>query len=249
MNEWIPTDHGFENEPQLKQPGSFRADSTEQEAAERLRDERTADDPTGRAASQSVHEEVHTLYSVGAPKGTSWGAWETAMRAGVTFEKSALAIVLVALLGGPFAIIGAFLANVEGLLSTVVFGPTVEEVLKIGLLAILVETRPYLLSSSLQIRFAAFLSAFTFAAVENLLYIHVYIADPPDSLVLWRWTVCVALHVAATSIAAQGLVRAWTRSRETQKRPTLDHAYAWLFYAILLHAAYNFAVTVWELGG
>ena len=248
MDEWIPTDHGIENEPQLQQPGSFRADPTEQDAAETLHAERTADDPTGRAASQSVHEEVHTLYSAGAPKGTSWGAWYTAMCAGVSFEKSIVAIALVALLGGPFAIVGAFLANVEGILSTVVFGPTIEEVLKIGLLAILVETRPYLLLSSIQIRVAAVLSAFTFAAVENLLYINIYIDDPPDSLVLWRWTVCIALHVAATSIAAEGLVRAWNRSRETLKRPTLDHSYAWLFYAIVLHGAYNFAATAWELG-
>ncbi len=247
MDEWIPTDHGIENEPVHQRPGTFRSDPTEELAAETLEEEAVPVDTTGRAPSQSVHEEVHTLHAAREKRGQSWGEWYLAMRAQTSRDKSIVAVVLIALLGGPLAILGTFWANIDSVISTIIFSPTIEEVMKIGLLALIVETRPYLILGPLQIRFAAFLSALAFAGVENLLYVFVYLDDPSDGLVLWRWTVCVLLHVVASSIAAEGLVRAWNRSRETLKRPTLDHAYRWLFFAIAVHGAYNLAVTVWEL--
>ena len=134
-------------------------------------------------------------------------------------------------------------------LAIVVFSPTLEEALKIGLLAIVIETRPYLLRSVWQVRLVALFSALSFAIVENLLYVGVYLDDPSEGLVAWRWTVCTGMHVVATAIAAEGLVRVWRWTDETFERPTLERAYRWLFFAIFVHGSYNLAAVLLEASG
>ncbi len=173
--------------------------------------------------------------------------WLTDRMRKTSERRTWLVALLLPLLGGPFAVVGAFLdtttsglAGMTMLLPVVVFGPTVEEILKIGLAAVIVETRPYLFKRVEQLQVAAIGSAAVFAIIENLLYLLVYISNPSPLLVIWRWTICVALHVGCTWVATQGLVFVWQRTMTELRPPKITAGGRWLLIAIVIHGAYNF---------
>lgn len=157
-----------------------------------------------------------------------------------------LAWLLVAAVAGPLAVVGALVEGVAhlnrpALLAFVVFGPVVEEMLKIGLLLWLVERRPWLVWGVAGIVSAAAASGAGFAAVENLLYLHVSVPDADAALVRWRWTVCLGMHFGCTLIASIGIVRMW-RSVIAERRPARTAiAYPWLVAAMVVHGLYNLA--------
>jgi len=239
--------HGIREEPHLRGDREHRLDPSERLAERILAAEARFDDPSGHEASQSVYDEVHPLHTMTGKTEGGWAEWYRSLRQAVTPLESWATMLLVALCSGPLAIVGAFLSHQDGPFSTIVFVPAAEELLKVGLLAILLETRPYLVRSAWQLRLVAVSSALGFATVENLLYLHVYLSNPSEGLVLWRWTVCTGMHVLATSVAAEGLVRSWRRTERTGRRPSLDHAYRWLVLAVLVHGSYNLVATLLEL--
>lgn len=179
-----------------------------------------------------------------------WKDWYERRRAGVAAWQSWMLFALIAVFSGPLAIVGTLISgHGSGILRSTVIGPTIEEMLKVGVLAFLVETRPYLLRGASQIRIAAVASALAFATIENLLYVFWYLDAPSQSLILWRWSVCTSLHVVATCIAAEGVVRVYSRSHRTLSRPDLSHGFRWLVAAIGLHGLYNAVVTTMEASG
>jgi RsiW-degrading membrane proteinase PrsW (M82 family) len=180
-----------------------------------------AQTPYARAYS----EKIHTT--------TSLSSWGTTLGA--------------ALVGGPLGVLGAFLYGF-GPLGPFVWGPTAEEVLKIGAIAMVVETRPYLIRHGYQIVIAAALSAFAFAVIENLLYLNVYLPEHSELLAGWRWNFASLLHVSASLVASLGLVKIWRDSRTDLTRPQFTRALGYLIAAIIIHGGYNVAVTIWEKG-
>jgi RsiW-degrading membrane proteinase PrsW (M82 family) len=118
-------------------------------------------------------------------------------------------------------------------------GPVIEEVLKIALATWIVEKRPYLFKSAGQIIVAAVCSGLVFAAIENLIYLHVYVPNPPLGLIAWRWTVCVGLHVGCSTVAANGLVRVWRNCVENFEKPQLSRAASYITAAVVIHGTYN----------
>ena len=146
------------------------------------------------------------------------------------------------LLAGPFAVVGAIATSgdtVFGLLRLTVFGPLAEEVLKVGLPLLVVERRPYWFGSASQILLAGLGGSVAFAGIENLLYLHVYVAEPSELLVIWRWTLCVVLHVGCSLLAAIGVTRMWRRIWRQYRRPQIGIAAPWFVAAVLIHGAYN----------
>ncbi len=153
--------------------------------------------------------------------------------------------LLVALAAGPFALFGAMFNGVElehiffTVLVVSVIGPTVEETMKIALATWVVEKRPFRFGSGRHILFCGAFSGFVFAAVENFLYLNVYVPNPSENLILWRWTVCVALHTGCSVLASVGLARVWKESMEARKRPQIGRALPYLIMAIAIHGLYN----------
>lgn len=173
-----------------------------------------------------------------------------------TGARSAIVGLLLALLSGPWAVVatlvsqfGSEAAGVGSILAICLVGPLLEEVLKASGLLWVIEKRPYLLRDRRQILFSAAMSGFCFAAMENFLYLKVYIADPTRELALWRWTICVLLHVGCTSISGYGLARVWERTMSGRTRPNLGLASPFMVAAIVCHAAYNTAMVVLEVSG
>jgi len=170
-----------------------------------------------------------------------------------SLTKSWAIVLMVAFLSGFWSVFGAFWnAGVGGwssFFAIVVWGPAVEEVMKIALIAVIIERAPYLFVSRGQILVGAIGAGLMFAIIENLLYLFVYVPDPPTWLVVWRWTVCIALHVGCTLVAGIGAARVWHKQITQLRRVPVPVDMRYLFAAILIHGLYNGTVTLFELSG
>lgn len=222
-----------------------------------------ADEPAFRDAAVTREEEraLHNVWDEPAfqagggavPAGaTNYSRWYEARLRETTWTQTWGLMLLLALCGGPFAIIGTIATHLSqgsmaGPLVLVVLGPALEEMMKIGAALIVLENRAYLFRHGLQVLFAAMAAGLIFAVVENILYIYVYYPEGSDRFRLWRWTVCTTLHVGTTTIAGMGLLHMWrkaTTPRPTPEgpafqRPQALHAYPYIVLAVVVHGAYN----------
>jgi len=167
-----------------------------------------------------------------------------------TLTRTWVVTLFAALIAGPFAVFGAFWGSGQtwsGVLSLTVFGPVVEEVMKIGAALMIVELAPYLFRSKGQILLAAFVSGLAFAAIENVMYLKIYIPDPSDSIVWWRWTVCVALHSGCSLIAGMGVARVWGAVMRDYRRADVGLGAGYLILATIIHGTYNGSMLALEL--
>ena len=204
----------------------------------------------GLEVGQSCPECGHVeLTAPGPVDQLGYARWLTRHAAATPTWRSWAVAGAAAMIGGVWAIVGTFIAGVGGMASVVAFGPASEEIMKIALVAVIVEVRPYLFKSTDQIRIAAIASAATFAAVENVLYLHVYITAPSAMIIAWRWSVCVALHVGCTTLAVRGVADMWQQTMLELRPPRFGRALPWVVAAIIVHAAYNGAAVMAELSG
>lgn len=149
----------------------------------------------------------------------------------------------LALLSGLFAIVSAVLRQLTigmpDILAAVMVAPPVEEILKIAIPIMVLEHRAHWLSRGKDLILFAIGSALVFSVVENLLYMFVYLENPSAELLLWRWTACTTMHVAATGLSGVGLMRAYERGLRTGQKPRFAWEWRWLIGAIAVHMAYN----------
>ena len=159
---------------------------------------------------------------------------------------------LVASVAGLWGVVGAILGggqSISGVVVLVAIAPLTEEVMKVALALWIVERRPYLFRSPAQIMLCAAAGGLVFAALENVLYLTVYIQDPPATLIRWRWTVCVAMHTGCSLIAGMGLGRIWSHTMETRSRPRLSLGSAPMILAVVIHGSYNGLAVLMQLSG
>lgn len=228
--------------------------SVEHEPA--LRDRPFAPDPAeGRAAPAGVPQtELEALRdSVGAEPGlaanfdSQWFArWLAEKRAKCTAAGNLGATLLAAVLGGPAAVVGALVAGHQGVPAAVylvVVGPVIEELLKQCGMTWLLEHRPYRIFAAAQFVLAGVVSGLIFAAIENLVYSHIYLANQPADrlarVAAYRWAVCTTLHVVCAGVASLGLVGAWRRMLARSRPLQLSDAAPWFVAAIVIHGCYN----------
>lgn len=181
--------------------------------------------------------------------------WLESQRSGCAPGGSLLVQAGAAVLGGLFAVLGAFLAHLIipvdslfGLANLVLVGPVTEELLKASGALYLLEKRPWHLrppQGGIGILLVVLTSATLFAGLENLLYIHLYtdigaLADPAG-YVRFRWIVPTAVHLVCSGIAALGLAAMWRRQILRGESADLHLAYPFFATAIFLHGAYNLA--------
>jgi len=155
-----------------------------------------------------------------------------------------------ALLAGPFAIIGAFMAGHMGWYGigyAIVAAPVIEEFLKQSSMIYLLEKRPYRVFAMWQFVFSAVVTAALFATVENLLYIHLYVPKKnlinAEAFAYYRWTVCTTLHICCALIASMGLMRVWKKQLADGRAADLGISFPYFAIAIALHCIYNLSMT------
>jgi RsiW-degrading membrane proteinase PrsW (M82 family) len=162
-----------------------------------------------------------------------------------------LAAFALALMGGVFGIIGAFVEELRGGLSPllIVLGaPIIEEVLKPSGLYVVVARWPHLFRRQVYIAVLSGLAGLVFGVLESTLYVKVYADDPSGAFIVYRFTVTVLLHVTASSIVGWGVSERLVRwaSYGGGFPKTSRNAF---IAAIALHAIYNLTVTVLSLTG
>ena len=174
------------------------------------------------------------------------GKWIEQKRAQCSVAGNLGVTVLAAILAGPFAILGGFMAAREGwygVLYMVVFAPVLEELLKQSGMIYLLEQKPYRVFAGWQFVFSAFISAFVFASIENFLYLNVYIHSAtvknPQMFAIFRWTVCTGVHILCSAIASLGMIRIWKKQLRDGKAADLNVAFAYFAVAMAIHGAYN----------
>lgn len=164
--------------------------------------------------------------------------WETAGEGGRLGVFTGLCAI-----SGIVAVLCALMKGSFGFASlAVIFGaPVMEEVAKaLGPLMVL-EKRPWRFGSAAAIVVVGLVSGLVFASIENVLYFFVYIS--PDKLtpglVLWRLTVCTAVHVSGAGLSCTGLARAWRRAASAKGEFEMAPAVPWFFAAMAMHGLYN----------
>lgn len=233
-DKYLSTDH----EPALS-GGRFEPDPAERRAKSVHRPESELE-----ALRDSVTEEP-ALPQYGDPQ--QWNRWLEEKRRRCTVLGNLAVAVLVAVLSGPLAIVSALMAGQQGVsryVYVIVFGPVIEELGKQSGMAYLLEKKPYRVFASWQFVFAAIVSGLTFAAIENLVYIHVYApaggVKDVARLAAFRWTICTALHVGCAAIASLGLLRVWRKQIRDGRPADLSAALPWFATAMICHGLYNF---------
>ena len=88
-----------------------------------------------------------------------------------------------------------------------------------------------------------------FAAIENGVYLSVYLDDPTPEVVRWRWVFGPLVHGSGSLLAGIGIARMWSEIHRTARRPRFTVAVPWFIAAMVVHGGYNAAVTVWKLTG
>ena len=135
-------------------------------------------------------------------------------------------------------------------LSVTVGAPVIEEMAKVALTLWALEKSPWKFRSASEIVLACIASAAVFAAIENVLYIYVYI--PKDRLtsgiILYRLTVCTALHIVCTSITSVGLARGWREAKARLGEFKKARAMPFLVAAMILHGLHNAGAILWSIG-
>lgn len=159
--------------------------------------------------------------------------------------------VIFALLGGLFGILGALFA--EGSSSVPIAlafigAPIIEEIVKPAGVYLYLSRWRHVLRSQLHIALLVALSGLCFGLLESIVYVTLYIPDHSQEFFIYRFTVTVALHAAASFIAGLGVNAAlidWANGEGSFPRRS---RFAFLA-AIGLHAFYNTTVVVLDFAG
>ncbi len=222
--------------------------------------ERTAEPGEGRREGELLRDDVGeepALRGAGpAREGAAWRAHVERRRAGCSPAASLALGAALALAAGPVALLGTFVAVAADptvVASAVLVGPVIEEWMKQFAMVLLIERLPWRVLGAWQIPATAAFAGLGFAALENLLYLRVYLVHlPPEELAevaAYRWTGCVALHVVCALIGSAGVVRAWRARSEGGGTFDLDPAFRWLAVAAALHGLHNLAALLLEFAG
>jgi len=247
--------HSIENEPHLS-AANFAPDPSEANAAQQLRREQIAATEADAVEHTVWSEPALAAELTGEPDEhqVTYRRWLTKNIDQTTWLQSLSTMLLVALAAGPWAVLGALYVgtvsgSVFGILMLTVLGPVAEEVAKVAAALWVVEKRPFLFQSLWQIFLCAACGGLAFAAIENLLYLYVYVPKHTPEFVHFRWTVCVFLHVSCSLVAGVGLARIWDNAIRNLHPPRLALGVPWFVIAMVGHGLYNLTVIVASAAG
>jgi hypothetical protein len=107
---------------------------------------------------------------------------------------------------------------------------------------------PDALSSRLFTAFLAGLGGLVFGLIEAIAYVTIYVSDPPEWFVTYRFTLPLAMHTTASFIFGLGLTTGlidWAAGRG----PLPDRTRNFYIAAVLIHAIFNTTALTLELSG
>jgi RsiW-degrading membrane proteinase PrsW (M82 family) len=165
-----------------------------------------------------------------------------------------LLVALLALAGGFLGVLGSLVAEIQRgggfvILPVILGAPMIEEAMKPAGVYIALIKWPQALRSQL---YTALLCALggglVFGLIESWVYVNVYVDDPSDSFIRFRYTVPVAMHVICSLVYGSGLDRGiidWAAGRGKIPRSTRRSYIS----AVVIHGGYNLSVIILAVAG
>jgi hypothetical protein len=243
-------DPSIDNEPHLTGNG-YEEDPSESKARAAI-DKATQESTETYHAANSVWDEPglsRPLAGATPADALTYAGWLERKIAETGSGLSWAVTIAAAAAAGPFAIFGALLQGGQTAFAVVmitIVGPVAEEGIKVAVALWIVETRPYLFRWGIQIVICALAGGLAFAAIENVMYLHLPHQEPAPGLIWWRWTVCVAVHTVCSFIAGLGVLRIWSHTISRKTRPQFSLCFPWFVTAMVIHGLYNCVVVLME---
>jgi len=164
----------------------------------------------------------------------------------VSFKWRVLALV-IALGGGVLGVLGAIIQELSqgSLLVAFVAAPMIEEVMKPSGVYLLLVRWPKLLTSRLYTAFLAALGGLVFAIVENIIYLQFYFPEHTQTLVVFRYSACLTLHVVCSFIVGFGINQKLLASVRGEI-PFLKGNKKFFFVPMIIHSLFNIMAVLVE---
>jgi len=97
---------------------------------------------------------------------------------------------------------------------------------------------PHLLLGRLHTGVLAGLAGLTFGVIEALVYVHLYVDNPSDAFITYRFTLPLILHTTCSLLVGLGIVRgvvSWANGENPLPKSSRNLYIA----AVAIHATYN----------
>lgn len=159
---------------------------------------------------------------------------------------------LMAALGGLLGILGALFQEGQTtfgfLLLPFLGAPIIEEALKPSGIYLTLLWWPRAVNSQLFTAILCAISGLVFGIIESLAYVTVYVEDPSDGFILYRFTVTLALHTIASFVVGLGInhrILDWAAGRSKLPKASRNFYIA----GVAIHAIYNTTAVILSLTG
>jgi len=160
--------------------------------------------------------------------------------------------IIIAIIGGFLGIIGAIVQEIQSTATFILLpflgAPIIEEALKPSGLYLALLWWPRALTSQLFTAVLCALSGLVFGVIESFVYVALYVEDPSDEFIVFRFSVPLGLHALGSYLVGLGLnqrVIDWAAGRSPLPRASRNYYIA----AVALHGAYNTIAVILALSG
>ena len=149
-------------------------------------------------------------------------------------------VFLIAAGGGVLGVLGAIIQEWSqgSLLVAFVAAPMIEEVMKPCGVYLLLVRWPEVLISRLYTALLAAVGGLSFAVVENIIYLQFYFPEHTQTLVVFRYSACLAVHVVCSFILGFGINQKLLASIRGEI-PFLKGNKKFFFIPMVIHSLFN----------
>jgi len=147
---------------------------------------------------------------------------------------------LIAALGGVLGVLGAIIQELSQgfLLVAFVAAPMIEEVMKPSGVYILLARWPKVLTSRIYTALLAAVGGLSFAVVENIIYLQFYFPEHTQTLVVFRYSACLTMHVVCSFILGFGINQKLLASVRGEI-PLLQGNKKFFVISMIIHSLFN----------
>jgi len=160
--------------------------------------------------------------------------------------------IIIAIVGGFLGILGAIVQEIQSTATFILLpflgAPIIEEALKPSGLYLALLWWPRALAGQLFTAVLCALSGLVFGVIESFVYVTLYVEDPSDEFIVFRFSVPLGLHALCSYLVGLGLnqrVIDWAAGRSQLPRASRNYYIA----AVVLHGAYNTIAVILALSG
>ena len=149
--------------------------------------------------------------------------------------------------GGVLGVLGAVIQewSYGSLLVAFVAAPMIEEVMKPFGVYLLLARWPKVLTGRISTALLAAAGGLSFAVIENVIYLQFYFPEHTQTLVMFRYSACLAMHVVCSFILGFGINQRLLASVKGEI-PFLKGNKKFFFIPMIIHSLFNITAVLVE---